>query len=121
MQSLINLTRSVLDVIMAIPMPWRALVLILIGYSLLYAEFRVTNILRRTIGRPLPGTGLMNFALKWLIVVSFLASLWWGATRAWGFAESTVMASPAGPYITMVRTWWNTGWQTIFDLVRTWR
>ncbi len=116
MQALIEFAQSVVDLITAIPMPWRALVLLLTGYGLLYAEFRFTSLFRRAVGRPLPGTGLVDFILKWLIVFSFLGAFWWGAVWAWGYAEPAVMASPAGPYVVMARSWWT----AVTDFVRAW-
>jgi len=117
MQALFNLAQSVFDLIIAIPMPWRALALIIIGYILLYAEFRLTSILRRTLGRPIPGTGLVDFALKWTIVFSILGGIWWGAVRIWDFAEPTIMASSAAPYVVMARSWWTAA----TEFVHTWR
>lgn len=117
MQPLVDIAQSAVDLIWTIPMPWRALGLIVIGYGLLYAEYKLTGLVRHAIGQPLPGTGIVDFVLKWAIVFSFLALLWWGAAWAWQYAEPAVMASPAAPYVITARSWLN----QLTDFVQAWQ
>lgn len=106
MQALIDVIRAVFERVVAVPMPWRALLVALAGFALLYLEFRVTSLLRRALGRAMPAAGIVDFVAQLLIVVSIVGALLWGSWQTWQVTEPLVMVSPAGRYVRLARVWW---------------
>jgi hypothetical protein len=114
--------RIIVDFILAIPMPWRAgIFLIVFGYLgyqigrrllvlLLLPEYWVTSLMRSLNRRPLPGTLLFDSLVGWLIKVSRWA-VWLAvilalaSVIAW-YQRPNIESSTLARYIDEGFDWW---------------
>ncbi|MGA9348580.1 MAG: LysM domain-containing protein [Anaerolineae bacterium] len=110
-ESVQNVIETVWQVLLAIPMTWRAGAIIggiIVGaYLLLYAEFRLTTRLRQIGWKPMPGTHLVGDFVKWVVRLSRWALVLWliGVVLwyAWLFASQTPLES----YLDQEGEWWS--------------